>query len=190
MLTSSSDLPKESLQIMQDDKFFSRILSKESSVANASCRVYYGVAPGAVPFIWESQPGTPKNTISTTSLPPLTPPPSYLYNQKKNPIKKHPRPSLLHNIFPRLTLRKSLVSPSSSSSYSFSSSSPISSPSKSSNQSFSSRREEDCLPNRSPTSPACFGCSGRPRVSSKKTSIYWWSWRKHCCRWSAMDRSR
>ncbi|RWR81224.1 hypothetical protein CKAN_00989800 [Cinnamomum micranthum f. kanehirae] len=169
MHTSSSDQPKESLQIMQDEKFFSRILSKESSMANPSCRVYYGVAPGAVPFMWESQPGTPKNTISTTSIPPLTPPPSYLYNQKKNHIKKHPRPNLLHNILPRLTLRKSLVSPSSSS---FSSSSPISSPSKSSNQSFSSWREEDCLPNRSPTSPACFGCSGIPRVSSK-TSIYW-----------------
>ena len=69
---------KKSLQIKQDDKFFSRLMSKETSMANSSCRVYYGEASGAVPFTWESQPGTPKHPFSDTSTnPPLTPPPSY-----------------------------------------------------------------------------------------------------------------
>ncbi|KAL6128011.1 hypothetical protein ACLB2K_071372 [Fragaria x ananassa] len=52
----------------------------ETSAANSSCRVYYGATAGAVPFMWESQPGTPKHTLSETSLPPLTPPPSYSVN--------------------------------------------------------------------------------------------------------------
>lgn len=64
--------------IKQDDKFFTRLLSKETSMANSSSRLlYYGGASGTVPFIWESQPGTPKHTLSQTSMPPLTPPPSY-----------------------------------------------------------------------------------------------------------------
>ncbi|KAL6126824.1 hypothetical protein ACLB2K_074869 [Fragaria x ananassa] len=50
-----------------------KLVAKETSVANSSCRVYYGAAAGAVPFMWESQPGTPKHTLSETSLPPLTP---------------------------------------------------------------------------------------------------------------------
>ncbi|CAD6334177.1 unnamed protein product [Miscanthus lutarioriparius] len=60
-----------------------RFLSKDdASVSNPSFRVYYGVASaGSVPFMWESAPGTPKNAISSTTLPPLTPPPSY-YNSK------------------------------------------------------------------------------------------------------------
>ncbi|EES18011.1 putative protein TPRXL [Sorghum bicolor] len=60
-----------------------RFLSKDtSSVSDPSFRVYYGVASaGSVPFVWESAPGTPKNAISSTTLPPLTPPPSY-YNSK------------------------------------------------------------------------------------------------------------
>uniref|UniRef100_A0A0E0JEI7 Uncharacterized protein n=1 Tax=Oryza punctata TaxID=4537 RepID=A0A0E0JEI7_ORYPU len=59
-------------------KVFSKLLSRESSAAAPSFRVYYGVASaGSVPFMWESQPGTPKNAMSDTVLPPLTPPPSY-----------------------------------------------------------------------------------------------------------------
>ncbi|CAL4892886.1 unnamed protein product [Urochloa decumbens] len=61
-----------------------RLLSKDpSSVSNPSFRVYYGVASaGSVPFLWESAPGTPKNSVSHTTLPPLTPPPSYYSNNK------------------------------------------------------------------------------------------------------------
>ncbi|KAI3800015.1 hypothetical protein L1987_35321 [Smallanthus sonchifolius] len=40
--------------------------------------LYYGSASaGSVPFMWESQPGTPKHALTESSLPPLTPPPSY-----------------------------------------------------------------------------------------------------------------
>ncbi|CAL4900083.1 unnamed protein product [Urochloa decumbens] len=61
-----------------------RLLSKDpSSVSNPSFRVYYGVASaGSVPFMWESAPGMPKNSVSDTTLPPLTPPPSYYSSNK------------------------------------------------------------------------------------------------------------
>ncbi|KAE8662767.1 saposin B domain-containing family protein [Hibiscus syriacus] len=88
MLNTSPDLPQnKTLEIKQDDKFFSRLLSKETSVTNPSFRVYYGGLPGAVPFTWESQPGTPKYTFSDTSIPPLTPPPSYYSKSTTKPIK-------------------------------------------------------------------------------------------------------
>nr|POE97651.1 hypothetical protein CFP56_48160 [Quercus suber] len=89
MYSGSPELHQKSLQIKQGDKFFSRLLSKESSMANPSLRVYYGEKPGAIPFLWESRPGTPKNTFCDSTLPPLTPPPSYYSNSNKNPIKKH-----------------------------------------------------------------------------------------------------
>ncbi|KAF8392435.1 hypothetical protein HHK36_022777 [Tetracentron sinense] len=67
MLTKSPDLPQKALQIKQDDKFFSRLISKESTKANSSFRVYYGDASGAVPFMWESQPG--KKTLVLREIP-------------------------------------------------------------------------------------------------------------------------
>uniref|UniRef100_A0ACD6A7I2 Uncharacterized protein n=1 Tax=Avena sativa TaxID=4498 RepID=A0ACD6A7I2_AVESA len=64
--------------------------------ANPSFRVYYSLRAGAVPFVWESAPGTPKrgaaaaatNAVvpesgaigdggAATLLPPISPPPSY-----------------------------------------------------------------------------------------------------------------
>lgn len=79
----------KSFRIKQDDKFFLRLKSKEaSSSANTSSRVmYYGETSIAIPFVWEAQPGTPKHPLSETSLPPLTPPPSY-YSKKSNTNKK------------------------------------------------------------------------------------------------------
>ncbi|KAF7061822.1 hypothetical protein CFC21_068486 [Triticum aestivum] len=71
---------------------------ERSSVTNASFRVYYSLRAGAVPFLWESAPGTPKRgaaavspesslpaTTATSSgaggatllPPPPSPPPSY-----------------------------------------------------------------------------------------------------------------
>lgn len=119
------NLSQKSLQILQDDKFFSRLLSKETSVANPSFRVYYGGLPGAVPFLWESQPGTPKSKFSDDTLPPLTPPPSYYTSTK--PVKKPSRSNLLQTLFPKRSSRKtqmpSLRSPSSPPSFWSSSSS-------------------------------------------------------------------
>nr|XP_020186033.1 protein prickle [Aegilops tauschii subsp. strangulata] len=46
-------------------KLYSRMLSKDVAIAVPSFRVYYGVASaGSVPFLWESQPGTPKSSPS------------------------------------------------------------------------------------------------------------------------------
>ncbi|KAI9156276.1 hypothetical protein LWI28_003542 [Acer negundo] len=75
MLSSSSG---HEHQIKQNEKFFSRVMSKETSMANCSSRVYYRGDSGSVPFMWESRPGTPKYTFNDTTPPPLTPPPSYL----------------------------------------------------------------------------------------------------------------
>ncbi|XVF37439.1 hypothetical protein REPUB_Repub20aG0007800 [Reevesia pubescens] len=121
MFSTSPDLPQnKTLQIKQDDKFFSRILSKENSVANPSFRVYYGGVSGAVPFMWESQPGTPKYTFSDKSLPPLTPPPSYYSKSNSKPIKKQSRSGLLHALFLKMISLKitNLVPSSPSSSWS------------------------------------------------------------------------
>lgn len=103
MLSSEQDVSQKWLKIKEDDKFFSRLLSKESSMANPSLRVYYGGVSGAVPFTWESQPGTPKHPFSEAVLPPLTPPPSYYSNaREKKSGNKQARSNLLHSIFSRM----------------------------------------------------------------------------------------
>ncbi|KAJ7961113.1 Alkylated DNA repair protein [Quillaja saponaria] len=171
MFCSSPELPQKSIQTMQDDKFFSRLLSKESSISNPSFRVYYGGASGAVPFVWESQPGTPKYTFSESSLPPLTPPPSYYINTYKKPVKKHSRSNLLQTLFLKINLKKTIVSSSTSSLSSSSRSSSVSSRSvppslrnyRESRQfstpgsSFDSRADEEEDDLSSPTSTLCFG---------------------------------
>ncbi|XP_037438647.1 uncharacterized protein LOC119306567 [Triticum dicoccoides] len=42
-------------------------VSERSSVTNASFRVYYSLRAGAVPFVWESAPGTPKRGAAAVS---------------------------------------------------------------------------------------------------------------------------
>ncbi|KAJ9179638.1 hypothetical protein P3X46_007988 [Hevea brasiliensis] len=107
MFGGSSELSQKSFQIKEDDKFFSRLLSKESSMANHSFRVYYGGVTVAVPFMWESQPGTPKHSFGESTLPPLTPPPSYYSNSNQKPIKKHySRSNLLNFLFSRINPKK------------------------------------------------------------------------------------
>lgn len=99
---SSSHLSVEkSFRIKQDDGFFSRLMSKETSMANTSSRVfsYYGETSVAVPFTWEEQPGTPKHPLSETSLPPLTPPPSYYSNYSRSSNYNKQRNSKANNIF-------------------------------------------------------------------------------------------
>ncbi|URE04767.1 hypothetical protein MUK42_03728 [Musa troglodytarum] len=77
MLAKSSGSPLSPIRIKQEGTFYARLLSKEnSSSATPSFRVYHEVVPASVPFVWESQPGTPKATFAATQLPPLTPPPS------------------------------------------------------------------------------------------------------------------
>lgn len=190
MFSSSQDRSQNSIQIKQDDKFFLRLLSKESSVANPSLRVYYGGGAGAVPFMWESQPGTPKCSFNETTLPPLTPPPSYYFNSDKNPIhKKYSRSNLLHILFPKMNMHKksdpvpsapsspSLSSNSSRSSSKFSMVVPITSPKKyhhrvrsrlsSSGSSFDSRVD----------------CQNAEAIGSSPTSTLWFSRIKGCYGW-------
>ena len=92
-------------------------------MSNPSFKVYYGGVSGSVPFLWESQPGTPKHALSDTSLPPLTPPPAYYSHYGKPPEKKHSRSKLLHTLFLRINLKKKTVPSSPSSSWSSSESS-------------------------------------------------------------------
>ncbi|KAK6785981.1 hypothetical protein RDI58_014506 [Solanum bulbocastanum] len=119
--------------LRNDDQFMSRKSLSSMNNKLSNVEVYYGNAPLAVPFKWESQPGTPKFKIIETPLPPLTPPPSYLEKKMKNAIKKQARGKFLQRLFflPKLTiLRKSQLqpSPTSSSSSSSLSSSSFSSP--------------------------------------------------------------
>ncbi|XP_062179295.1 uncharacterized protein LOC133883909 [Phragmites australis] len=103
-----------------------RLISTDASLSNPSFRVYYGVASaGSVPFMWESAPGTPKNAISDTTLPPLTPPPSY-YNNKaaktkftksqssKKLISSSKPATFVHSILPKLWRSHTMPSRSSS----------------------------------------------------------------------------
>ncbi|MED6163377.1 hypothetical protein PIB30_079327 [Stylosanthes scabra] len=132
-ISSSSSV----LQIKQDDKFFCRLLSKETSMSNPSFR-FSSSSSVNVPFVWESQPGTPKYKLfSEQSLPPLTPPPSYQStnnnnNNNKNALKKTKRNSsrsssnIFMALFTKMSLKKIIIpspSPPSSSSSSLSSSS-------------------------------------------------------------------
>ncbi|OIW19054.1 hypothetical protein TanjilG_10615 [Lupinus angustifolius] len=138
MVNAKADLHQNSvLQIKQDDKFFCRLLSKESSLSNPSFRV-----PVSVPFVWESQPGTPKYTFSEDTLPPLTPPPSYHLNTYKKPAKKRSRTNLLLALLPKLNLKKMILSSSSS----LSSPSAPSLPSSSSSSSLSSSDSSKAVP--------------------------------------------
>ncbi|GLT59314.1 hypothetical protein SLA2020_321400 [Shorea laevis] len=102
MFSSDADHPTKNIKISQDDKFFGRQSSRKTSVSYASYDECDGLT-GAVPFNWESQPGTPKNTLasvaSDTSRPrPLTPPPSQLGAPK-------------YITFPDNSLRRTLTSP-------------------------------------------------------------------------------
>lgn len=171
MHAGGSDPAQKALQIKQDNKFYCKLLSKESSAANPSFRVYYGGASGAVPFVWESRPGTPKHSSQDTALPPLTPPPSYQLSDRVIGGSKRPssKSTLLSAILPRLIERKGRKSSSPSSLWSSSSVSSSTSMGfskhhrrgrlSSSRSSFSSMvgGEDDESDAGSPRSTLCFG---------------------------------
>ncbi|KAL2337613.1 hypothetical protein Fmac_012059 [Flemingia macrophylla] len=125
MVNAKTEVPQKSvLQIKQDDKFFCRLLSKESSMSNPSFRMAL-----AVPFVWESQPGTPKYyTLSEDTLPPLTPPPPFhmnTINAYKKKEKKRSKANILLTMLPKLNLKKMILSSSYPSWSSSSSSSKV-----------------------------------------------------------------
>lgn len=132
MIKSGSDLDYKSLGIIQKNKHFTKqCLTKELSMSNFSLEDYHGGSSVSVPFMWESEPGTPKVKLRENPLPPLTPPPSYCYTSTKRPIRKLSKSNLLQAIFPKhVSTKTSALPPSppfSSSSSSSSSSSPRSS---------------------------------------------------------------
>ncbi|OIT27156.1 PREDICTED: uncharacterized protein LOC109214328 [Nicotiana attenuata] len=128
----SNDRPQylqDFLLIKDDDKFFSRLLSKENSnKGESSFKFYYyeGSCSSSIPFHWESEPGTPKHSFANTILnPPLTPPPSYQsISHLKSLQKVHSKRKFYHSIFSkRINHSPSIISPTSSCSSSFSMSS-------------------------------------------------------------------
>ncbi|KAM0918894.1 hypothetical protein ACQ4PT_008611 [Festuca glaucescens] len=149
----------------------SRLLTRDSSAGAApSFRVYYGVASaGAVPFLWESQPGTPKNdAASDATMPPLTPPPSYYAAAKEGARSRKAvgggkKVGILGFILPRFAMARRRTRPSGSPTSSFSSVSSSSSASST----FSSFRGAQ--------SPACSsmrgGGSSRMRAPSSCSSM-------------------
>ncbi|KAJ6708419.1 hypothetical protein OIU85_028661 [Salix viminalis] len=197
--TPEVDLPQKSpSKFKQDDRFFSRLMSKENSMANPSFRVYHGGVSVAVPFVWESQPGTPKHTFCEKIPPPLTPPPSYYTNYSKKPTKKHTRSNLLRFAVPKeqslenqfvLFISESVkLNPSSASWSSSSSSSTLLSSSTQKryhersrfairgSSSFDSRVSDDAEESdnlgSSHTSNLCFGIGGRTTRSGGLGGCY------------------
>ncbi|KAK8683681.1 hypothetical protein V6N13_039733 [Hibiscus sabdariffa] len=132
MHTGSLYVSHKSIGIKQHDDFFPRRSSRVVSIINLASEDYDQGATAAVPFNWESEPGTPKIKCrgEIPRLPPLTPPPSYFYSTPKRTDKnQYSKPKLLHTILPKRLRRKPRVqlSPASSSSSSSSASSPRSS---------------------------------------------------------------
>ncbi|KAG0483587.1 hypothetical protein HPP92_011671 [Vanilla planifolia] len=155
----------------QTEKLHSRLRSKESSASAPSFRIYYGMAAGSVPFRWESRPGTPKDSTTTSATSadifrPLTPPPSYYATSPKTqkpPAGKSPKNGLIHAILPKIANRKPALPPPTP---------PSPSPSSSSSSSFSwsSKWEEenDREETSSPTSTLCFG-GGRGKRNAQRS---------------------
>ncbi|XP_058734589.1 uncharacterized protein LOC131656061 [Vicia villosa] len=174
----NSTCEKSVLQIKQDDKFFSRLLSKENSISNPSFRVSV-----AVPFVWESQPGTPKHTFSKDTIPPLTPPPSYFNNANKKNEKKHSKSSKLFSAFLQKISFKKInwsSSPSSSPSSLSTDSAKITSATTrvsrrrflSGGSSFDFRGVSEDDGNGSPVSTLCFGIHRSASSNSGFQNIY------------------
>ncbi|XP_058747972.1 uncharacterized protein LOC131620817 isoform X2 [Vicia villosa] len=115
---------QENKNMMCLDKQLQRQLSN-----NISNEDYHGNKFASIPFVWESQPGTPKHRSNAHSLPPLTPPPSYFQNASKKPTKPK-KNFFLQTFFPKRASKKSCdldPSPTSSNFVSYSSSSSSSS---------------------------------------------------------------
>ncbi|XP_021716050.1 uncharacterized protein DDB_G0271670-like [Chenopodium quinoa] len=146
-----------------------RLISREASnLSNLSVEAgggeYHAQEPAAVPFVWESSPGTPKRHVIMRSsnydhqvdhlFPPLTPPPSYQYkgnkysstrirpafsSSKKKMKENDGNSNLIQSIFPRLSFTRDHSPTLSSSSSTKSSSRPSTSNSSSSSSSPSSQ---------------------------------------------------
>ncbi|CAA2994352.1 uncharacterized protein LOC111392132 [Olea europaea var. sylvestris] len=188
----SEDHPMKFIRIKLEEIFSSRRLSTELSrrlstelsiCVDESFEVYYRDSSVGVPFLWESQPGTPKVKFRESPLPPLTPPPSFHSTPRRNPSKTHLKSNLIHSFLPKISVKKSREQQSPSSSSSSSSWSPHSVPS--SPFSTSSSREQQCRISSprmslhskmdeddygSPTGTLCFSAGRRSNARSRGCS--------------------
>ncbi|KAK4796034.1 hypothetical protein SAY86_028360 [Trapa natans] len=96
MLTREQPQTKPSFELIKqhDDKFFSKLLSRDSA-ADPSFPCHYDGLSGSVPFFWESRPGTPKHPLDELTVPPLTPPPSYHHKPGFSDCSSSPSKKLL-----------------------------------------------------------------------------------------------
>ncbi|URE02052.1 hypothetical protein MUK42_21292 [Musa troglodytarum] len=172
---TSDDAPPSPLHITpRDSKFYARLLSKEDDAslsATPSFSVYDGVAPGSVPFVWESQPGTPKPAAVALAepLPPINPPPSSYFHpvlRKAKLVSKKRRVTVLATLFRKLTPRKPPSSPVSSS-FTSSPFSRLESPRSRRRSSFSSKgdEEEEDVGDGSTRSILCFRLQPASRIT-------------------------
>lgn len=182
-LDSTPNKPSFRLMNHDDNKFLSKILSRETALSQStepSFRVYYGSRSGSVPFYWESEPGTPKHALHEINAPPLTPPPAYNYlnSSDHSPTKKklHSRSNLLRILFlkarPKSGCSRSMLMKSSPDSKSTGTGRPriqqsFDSFEDSSCSSSDSKEDDQDNVKSSPTLTLCFG--GR-RLSSRSRS--------------------
>ncbi|CAN0923850.1 hypothetical protein LINGRAHAP2_LOCUS33789 [Linum grandiflorum] len=137
-----------------------RIMSKDINTPNPSFRVYYGGASVAVPFTWETAPGTPKHHSSgddsNNRQIPLSPPPSF-YSAASINSASSSRSSFSSKRLLLLPLVRALSGLRSSSSRSFSSAA-----SSATAASFSPGLDRGRRRNRRRS--RCFSCSRLPVV--------------------------
>ncbi|XVF34207.1 hypothetical protein REPUB_Repub18cG0039000 [Reevesia pubescens] len=109
--------------VQGDELLFNRIISRNSSVG-CSSRIYYYRSSEGIPFNWETQPGTPKESQKEDILPPISPPPAVLSLGLPKPRIniEEPKPSmkLISSDDGEFMASPRMSSSSSSSSFSFS----------------------------------------------------------------------
>ncbi|RRT72716.1 hypothetical protein B296_00034239 [Ensete ventricosum] len=182
---TSDDPPPSPLHITpHGSKFYTRLLSKEDGASLSSFSVYDGVAPGSVPFVWESQPGTPKPTAVAPAEPPppINPPPSSSFHpvlrkaklvSKKRRVKPSSRFTFLATLFRKLTPGKP-PSPPGSSSFTSSPFSRLESPPRPRRKpSFSSKCDDvaEDVGDGSTRSILCFRLHRSPRITLFRHSL-------------------
>lgn len=131
MLARSDGVQAKSFHIFHDDKFIPSRMTGEIAVDTYSSprrEYYHAGACAKVPFIWESQPGTPNHRLRQTPLPPLTPPPSFFSPSATAPSSKKTIKNRKY-VFPKFSFVRShhpirLSTTSETSTQSLSSSSP------------------------------------------------------------------
>ncbi|KAG8371550.1 hypothetical protein BUALT_Bualt13G0099600 [Buddleja alternifolia] len=121
----------DSITRIKSEKTFSsrHLLGQELAINDrGSSEVYYRNSSVAIPFQWESQPGTPKVKSRDSNIPPLTPPPSLNSRSITRKSEKFKHSKSIFSCLPKKTLIQKSSSTTSTSSSPWSSHSVSSSP--------------------------------------------------------------